>query len=150
MMACQLRFPEERLASFTCSFGAADVGWYQLVGPKGNLRLDPAYEYAVPLELSVTVDEETRKQRFPKRDQFAPELIHFSDCILRGRDPVPSGREGLADVRVITALLRSAESGRPVRLDEFERRQRPTPSLEIRRPAVSKPRLIHAEGPSES
>jgi len=148
MMACQLRFPEERLASFLCSFGAADEGWYEVVGTKGFLHLDPAYEYAQPLELSVTVDGRTRKRRFAKRDQFAAELVHFSDAVLRGKDPEPSGREGLADVRVIRALLESAESRRPVRLDEFERRRRPSPSQEIRKPPVSKPRLIHVDAPS--
>ena len=148
MMACQLRFPEERLASFLCSFGAADEGWYEVVGTKGFLHLDPAYEYAQPLELSVTVDGRTRKRRFAKRDQFAAELVHFSDAVLRGKDPEPSGREGLADVRVIRALLESAESRRPVRLDEFERHRRPSPSQEIRKPPVSKPRLIHVDAPS--
>jgi predicted dehydrogenase len=149
MIACQLRFPEERLASFTCSFGAADEGWYEVVGTKGSLHLDPAYEYAAPLELSVTVGGRTRKRRFPKRDQFAAELVQFSSAVLRGKDPEPSGREGLADVRVIRALLESAESRRPVRLDGFERRRRPTPAQEIRKPPVSKPRLIHVEAPSE-
>jgi predicted dehydrogenase len=149
MISCQLRFPEERLASFTCSFGAADEGWYEVIGTKGSLHLDPAYEYAQPLELSVTVDGRTRKQRFAKRDQFAAELVHFSDAVLRGKDPEPSGREGLADIRVIRALLESAESRRPVRLDEFERRRRPLPSQEIHKPPVSKPRLIHVEAPSE-
>ncbi len=148
MMACLLRFPEERLASFTCSFGAADEGWYEVVGTKGSLHLDPAYEYAQPLELSVTVDGRTRKQKFAKRDQFAAELVHFSDAVLRGKDPEPSGREGLADVRVIRALLESAKTRRPVRLDEFERRRRPSPSQEIRKPPGSKPRLIHVEAPS--
>ena len=47
----------------------------------------------------------------------APELMHFSDCVMTGRDPQPSGREGLADVRIIRALYRSARTGRPVRLE---------------------------------
>jgi len=97
----------------------------------------------------VTIDGKTRTRRFAKRDQFGPELVYFSDCVLRGKDPEPSGREGLADVRIIRALLESAESHRPVRLDAFERRRRPSPSQEIRRPPVRKPRLIHVESPSE-
>ncbi|MGH9627831.1 MAG: Gfo/Idh/MocA family protein, partial [Bryobacteraceae bacterium] len=36
-----LRFPQERLAAFTCSFGAASIGTYTLLGTKGSLRLDP-------------------------------------------------------------------------------------------------------------
>ena len=41
-------------------------------------------------------------------DQFAPEIKYFSDCILNGREPEPSGEEGMLDVRVIEAVLESA------------------------------------------
>jgi len=144
-----LRFPGDRLAAFTCSFGAADVGWYQLVGAKGDLRMDPAYEYAKPLEQEVTIDGKTRKRVFAKRDQFAPELVAFSEAVLSGRDPEPSGVEGLADVRVIRALIRSADSGRPVSLPAFSRRERPGPRQEISKPPVEMPELVHADSPSE-
>src|SRR5262245_53540865 len=143
-----LRFPGDRIAAFTCSFGASDTGWYQLVGTKGDLRLDPAYEYAEPLRLRVTAGNGTRERRFGKRDQFAAELLEFSDCVLAGRDPEPSGREGLADVRLLRALFRSADAGRPVSLTDFARLRRPGPDQEIRRPPVSKPSLVHAEPPS--
>jgi predicted dehydrogenase len=148
MMSCILRFPVERLAAFTCGFGAADTGWYQVVGTRGDLRLDPAYEYAKPLAHHLTLGGKTRERRFEKRDQFAPELLYFSDCVRSDREPEPSGREGLADVRIIRALIESAGTGRPVELAEFERRKRPTLSLEMRRPPVARPRLVHAESPS--
>ena len=147
MMSAILRFPVERLATFTCSFGASDTGWYQVVGTRGDLRMDPAYEYAEPIVQHVTVDSK-RESRFPKRDQFAPELLYFSDCVREGREPEPSGREGLADIRVVRAILESARTGRVVRLDEFERHRRPTMALETQRPPVSKPRLVHATSPS--
>ncbi|HYC76083.1 MAG TPA: gfo/Idh/MocA family oxidoreductase, partial [Planctomycetota bacterium] len=83
----------------------------------------------------------------PKRDQFAAELIYFSDCVLEGRDPEPSGREGLADVRVIRALHRSLRTGGAVELPPFRRRRRPSMEQEIRRPPVRKPELVHAKSP---
>jgi predicted dehydrogenase len=143
-----LRFPVERLASFTCSFGSSDAGWYQVIGTRGDLRVDPAFEYAEPLVHHLTVDGKTRVTRFAKGDQFAPELLYFSDCVLNGRDPEPSGREGLADLRIIRAVLESAWTGRVVRLDEFERHRRPTMALETKRPPVSRPKLVHAASPS--
>jgi predicted dehydrogenase len=148
MTSAILRFPDQRLAAFTASFGAADVSSYRVVGTKGVLLVEPAYEFASALRHRLTVGEETRQRTFPKRDQFAPELLHFSDCVLTGKDPEPSGVEGLADVRVIRALYRSAETRKPVRLGEFGRRRRPEPSQEIRRPPVRKPELVHAETPS--
>jgi glucose-fructose oxidoreductase len=106
-----MRFPDERLATFTCSFGAGDVSSYTIVGSKGDLRLRPAYGYSEALEYVLTANGRSRTKRFPVRDQFAPELLHFSECIRADREPEPSGREGYADVRVIRALYRSAENG---------------------------------------
>lgn len=145
-----LRFPgRERLASFTCSFNGADVSTYRVVGTKGELVLDPAYEYAGELKHQLTIDGRKREKTFSKRDQFAPELISFSECILTGAAPEPSGWEGLADVRVIRALYRSADSGQPVSLEPFTRRDRPTLEQELRRPAVTKPQLVNTESPTE-
>ncbi|HEX7219239.1 MAG TPA: Gfo/Idh/MocA family oxidoreductase [Burkholderiales bacterium] len=145
-----LRFPNERLASFTASFGAAKVSEYRLAGTKGDLALEPAYDYARPLKHRLTLDGEMRERRFAKRDQFAPELLYFSDCVLQNGTPEPGGDEGLADVRVIRALYRSAERGAPVALEPFAKRARPSLEQEIRRPPVEKPDVIHAAAPSGS
>ena len=145
-----LRFPgRERLATFSCSFGAADVSTYRVVGSKGELVMDPAYEYAGELKQQVTIDGRTRERTFGKRDQFAPELISFSECILSGASPEPSGWEGLADVRIIRALYRSADTGQPVTLEPFTKEDRPSLDQEIRRPGVKKPELVNTEAPSE-
>jgi glucose-fructose oxidoreductase len=143
-----LRFPEDRIASFICSFGSSKVSQFRISGTKGDLQLDPAYEYAGTLRYRLTVDGESRERRFAKRDQFAPELLYFSDCIYENRDPEPSAEEGLADVRVIRALYRSAETGRAVALPPYSRSERPGMEQEIRRPPVDKPEVIHAQPPS--
>jgi predicted dehydrogenase len=111
--------------------------------------MDPAYEYAEELVQRVTIDGRTRQRKFPKRDQFAPELVSFSECILTGAAPEPSGWEGLADVRVIRALYRSADTGQPVSLEPFEKQDRPSLDQEITRPPVRKPELVNTESPSE-
>jgi glucose-fructose oxidoreductase len=148
MTSAVLRFPKDRLAAFTSSFGAADVASYRIVGTKGDVRVEPAYEYAMALGLQVTIDGKTRSRKFRKRDQFAPELVYFSDCILKNRKPEPSGEQGLADVRIIEALYRSAAIGRPVKVGRTVIKNRPTLKQELRRPPVAKPRLIHAESAS--
>jgi glucose-fructose oxidoreductase len=145
-----LRFPgRERLASFTVSFGAADVSSFRVVGTKGELVMDPAYEYAGDLKQKITINGRSRERTFPKRDQFAPELISFSECILTGAAPEPSGWEGYADVRVVRALYRSTETGQPVILEPFSKDDRPSLDQELRRPPVRKPELVNAEAPSE-
>jgi predicted dehydrogenase len=145
-----LRFPgRERLASFTCSFNGADVSTYRVVGTKGDLTMDPAYEYAAELKQRLTIDGRTRERTFPKRDQFAPELISFSECILTGAAPEPSGGEGLADVRVIRALYRSSDTGQPVTLEPFSKEDRPGLEQELHRPPVNKAQLVNTESPTK-
>ena len=147
-LSAVLRFPGERLASFTCSFGAADVAEYRIVGTKGDLALEPAYEYAMALQHRLTIDGERKERRFAKRDQFAPELLYFSDCVLKNHNPEPGADEGLADIRVIRALYKSAQNGQPVELPPYEKRERPSLEQEIRRPPIDKPRTVHTQAPS--
>lgn len=144
-----LRFPDDRIACFTCSFGVADRSAFEVVGTKGVVKMDPAYEMTGALKAEMTVGKRTSRRTFPKRDQFAAELVYFSDCILNDKEPEPSGREGLADVRIIQAILQSAESNKPVTISQTDRSKRPSLAQEIAKPAVSKPpRLVKAEPPA--
>jgi len=148
MTSAALRFPDERLATFTSSFGASDVARVQVVGTEGDIVMDPAYEYAEALSHRVTIQGKTREQTFPKRDQFAPELVYFSECIMTGEDPEPSGWEGLADVRIIRAIYESADTGAPVTLPPFDKRERPSMAQEMRKPPVAKPETVNVEEPT--
>jgi predicted dehydrogenase len=148
MSGALLRFPGARLASFICSFGAADVSSYELIGTKGRLQVDPAYDYVGPLTQRLTLEGKTQTRRFPAGDQFAAELLYFSDCIRRNKAPEPSGLEGLIDVQIVQALYRSAEQGKPVKLALPAKRQWPTKSQVIRRPPVRKPTLVHTQSTS--
>jgi len=145
-----LRFPNDRLASFTVSFGAADTSMYRVVGTKGDLLMEPAYDFTMGLASRLTVNGKKTNTQFPQRDQLAAELIYFSDCVLQDKRPEPSGAEGLADVRIVRALYQSAETGRPVALGPFVRGPRPDADQTIKRPAARMPELVHAAGPSGS
>ena len=149
MTSAILRFPEERLANFTASFGAADAADFEIIGTRGKLRVRQAYEYSMPVILEWTVDGRTRKKTFGLRDQFAPELLYFSDCILRDKEPEPSGIEGLLDVHIVRSLYESAERGLPVKLKQLARRKRPSLRQEIFRRRVIKPRLVRVAPPTK-
>jgi glucose-fructose oxidoreductase len=148
MTAAILRFPGDRLASFTCSFGAADTAEYLVVGTEASLCLDAAYEHTEAITHYLTRNGKTKQTVFPHRDQFAPELAYFSQCVLEGKRPEPSGAEGLADVRIIEALYRSARDGKAQRLEPVAKRSRPSMKQEIRRRPHAKPRLVHAANPT--
>jgi glucose-fructose oxidoreductase len=149
-VAAVMRFKDERVASFTCSFGAADKSVYSVTGTKGSVTLDPAFEYAVGLSYRLKIGERESRKKFSKSDQFAPELLYFSACVLNDREPEPSGEEGLADVQIIEAMLQSISSGRPVRVQLAQRQQRPTLRQEIRSAAVPRePRLVDVKPASQ-
>jgi predicted dehydrogenase len=139
MTSAILRFPDERLAMFTCSFGAADVSRYTAAGTKGILAADPAYEYSTGVRHQLTKNGKTKKQSFPKRDQFAAEIVYFSDCILKNKEPEPSGLEGLADVKIVRAIYESARRGSAVELSGMPQKKKPASRQEIHRPAHGKP-----------
>ena len=144
-----MRFDGERVATFVTSFNASDVASYRIVGTKGQLHVDPAYEYAEGLSYTLTVNGKTTTARGRKHDQFAPELIYFSDCILDDREPEPSGEEGLQDVRIIQALYESAERGRVIALPRADTGRRPSGRQRMVKPPVKKPALVKARSASK-
>jgi glucose-fructose oxidoreductase len=146
--AATLRFGTDRVATFVTSFNASDVASYRLVGTKGDLHVQPAYEYAEGLSYTLTVDGRKVRKETGKRDQFAPELLYFSDCILKDRTPEPSGEEGLQDVRIVQALYQSAKSGRRVAIPPFAERHWPSATQRITRPGAQKPPLIKVQSAS--
>ncbi|MFZ3322837.1 MAG: Gfo/Idh/MocA family oxidoreductase [Usitatibacter sp.] len=145
--SCVLRFPGDRLASIQVSFASASTGDYRVVGTKGTLRAAPAYGFSESLRLVLASRGKERTFEFGRSDHFGPQLIHFSDCIRHRREPGPSGEEGLADVRIIRALFKSAATGKPVKL--APRRARPAPPLsqQITCPPVRYIPMVKAQPP---
>jgi predicted dehydrogenase len=131
-----LSFDGGRYAQMTTAHGAADVSEYRVVGTRGDLRLDPAYEYAVPLRAFLTVESAEDARSYAQHDQFAPEIVHFSDAILVGYEPEPSGEEGLCDLRVVEAIRTSARTGRLVHLPRRTHPAGPGIQLLTKKPPV--------------
>jgi predicted dehydrogenase len=143
-----LQFPGGRVAHFTVSNSVAAVSSYRIAGTEGDLRVEPAYEYTDKLEHHLTVDDKTTSRTFGKRDQFAPELEYFSNCIIEDRAPEPDGEEAIDDLRVVEAILESAATGRPIPLSPRQRRRRPDVRQESKKPAVGKQETVNAPSPS--
>jgi len=147
-VAVILRFPEDRLAQLTCSFGASDHSALTIVGEKGRISMDPAYEYATGMTVRTEIEgRKPRQKKFPKRDQIAAELEAFARCLREDREPEPSGEEGLADMRVLDAIARAIASGRTEKVAGVSRRQRPSRAQKIERAPHDMPRLVRASPP---
>lgn len=147
IVSCVMKFPEGRLASFSISFGAFATADYDLIGSKGRIRLEKGYEYSTTMNLKTYEDRKIITKKYPKRDQFSPELIYFSDCIQKKKKPEPSGEEGLADIKIIEALLLSIDLGSPITLDEINKKSHPSEVQKITRPSFVKPKLYHCVAP---
>jgi len=143
-----LTFPGDRQATFTCGYNGVDLSWYCVTGTEGYICLDNAYDYGMPTTLEISKGGKSKSKEFGKRDQVAPEILYFSDCVLNDREPEPSGLEGLADVRIIRAIHESARTGKPVALERFEKRARPAGEMEMSKPPAEQEDLFHAEAPT--
>jgi predicted dehydrogenase len=133
MTSVIMHFPDDRLATFTCSFGAVRIETYQVVGTKGDLRVELAYSTQGPIKhiLSIPQGEASAKdgnrqeRSFEAHNHVVAEFVYFSDCIMQNKEPELSGTEGLTDVRIIQALYKSIETGGFVQVDEVNLRQLP-------------------------
>ena len=143
-----LRFPAGRVATFVCSFGAAKGSSLQVVGTKGDVRMDPAYSHSGPRKMWVTVGGEATEKKFKDVDQIGPEIVYFSDCVLTGKRPEPDGREGVIDLRVIEAVMDSVQKGRAIPVPPAPEKPRPDAGQQIEKPKVSEPGLVNAAPPS--
>ncbi len=142
-----LRFPNERLSNITCSFGAAGIDTSHLIGADGWLRMISGFDYHQDTVHQTLIGYEYREEIIPRHDEFGGEIQYFSECITENREPEPSGREGLADMRVVDALLESLRTQKPVALPPFEKQVRPDESMKRELPAREFKRLFHAAMP---
>jgi glucose-fructose oxidoreductase len=149
-IAATLRFPDDRVAQFVASYGAADSARYELHGTDGTLVLDHAYDLAETMKLELVRDGRTRTRTYRRRDQVGAEVEYFARCIREDLEPEPSAEEGLADIRIIEAIALAARTGRAITIDSHERTRRPEPDQEIRVPMHGKPRLVEVQPPSRS
>lgn len=134
-----LVFPGGRVAQITATQSAANVAECRVVGTKGDLRLDPAFECVSPLRELMAADDSGDPPKNGRRDPFATELLHFSSCILGGAELSPSAEEALCDVRVLEAIEKAARTGQRVELPLFVRRDRPAPRMDPTHPLRARP-----------
>ena len=138
-----LKFAGDRVASFTVTFGAADRSAFEVIGTKGILKMDPAFEMAKDLKSEVTIGNWKIKEIFSRRDPYASELTYFSNCALQDLEPDPSGQTGLADVRIIRALQISAETRATVSIPQEGPSQACEPhQRRLKQPVICRPQLL--------
>ncbi len=120
-VTCLLKFPEGKMASFVISFGSYRSSELELLGTLGRIKLERAFEYNRPMTLKIYANKKIISRKFFKLDQFAQEIMHFSDCLLGNKKPKIQTDEGAMDLRIIEALLLSLDLASPISLDELSK-----------------------------
>jgi glucose-fructose oxidoreductase len=116
LVTFQLRFPSGILANLSSSYSTSSIKRIQVFGSKASLVLDPATEYERH-QMMVKTEKEERRVQIPEGNQFANEMDHMVEAVLENREPKTPGEEGLRDVRIMQAVYRAAENGKPVSLE---------------------------------
>lgn len=95
--------------------------YFKLEGSKGRIEVD--FEDAgVKLASDIKKEMETPfylgyTPTYGKPQGFAPmPIMHFVDCIADGKKPLVSPEEGLINVKIISSILKSIETGQPVKI----------------------------------
>ncbi|MBP1806666.1 Gfo/Idh/MocA family protein [Rubellimicrobium aerolatum] len=136
-----LRFPNGALASFSCSFGAAEQDRYRITGSDGIIDVERGFRFeTVPKVRMIHAGGNEEWQPEPV-DHFGAQTAYFSDCIRQGTPPEADGAEGLADVRALRAIEEAARTGRAVTIGGPERDRRPGPDT-VRRISRTDRRLV--------
>ncbi|MDL2398160.1 Gfo/Idh/MocA family protein [Rhizobium mayense] len=107
----------EMTAGENLVFPRQDQLCYQIGGTAGSLSIPQLTLWtnaSKPNWLERLAEEQVH---FTPADPLAVQLKHFCDVICRKADPLVTGREGLATLRVIEAIKLSAETGQTVHVN---------------------------------
>ncbi len=142
MVAATLRFPKGKLAQFICSFGGDEIDQYRVVGTKGQIEVSSGYRFDKPITVRLTKGGKVTEKAYPQYDHFSGQAAYFSKCILTGQHPEPDGGDGLADVAIMRAIEKAAETGQSQKISLPEKKRQPTPDMAYEFPMAERQLLL--------
>jgi predicted dehydrogenase len=114
-----LKFPSGYIATCTTRYDVHKSAFLRMEGTDAWAELSPAFGYhGNRLKWSHLQEggEVHVTPQIEEQDQFALEMDHFCQCILKNGNPRTPGEEGLRDHRIMEAIYESAAKGRAVKL----------------------------------
>ncbi len=114
--AAQLRFPDDVLAQFDCSFEAPFRTVMEIVGEEASLLVTEPFKPGVGAQLLLNRGDQSETIEPPAAELYGGEVEDLADAVLLGRPPRVSLGDSRANVAAIVALLLSARENRPVRI----------------------------------
>ena len=93
-----------------------DEDCYHLAGTAGSLSVPTLRVRTYPGTRSWWEPFDVATEAVERTDPLANQIAHFAAVIRGDEPPICSGRDGLASLKVVDAVLASARTGRPVRV----------------------------------
>jgi len=115
--ALVLEFPGGRAALLDCAFDTAFQSELEIAGAEGRIMVPRAFSakhFDVPLE--IRKGDDVRTVLVPAADAYVRMIGHFQDAIRGRQAPLYGAADARGNARVLAAALRSARSGRAIRL----------------------------------
>lgn len=123
-LAAILKFPNNVVAVFDCSFQSDYREWMQVQGTHGRIDVPrPIKPMTQPAEILITLGEKADAlvmplvEKIPGVNHYQVMVEHFADAVLYGMPQLYPPELDRGNMRVIDALFQSVETGRAVKLE---------------------------------
>jgi len=117
----QMRFDRGIYAQFDSSFAIPSHSFMEIIGSEGTLNVLSPFKPETNEKIYLTRAEKTETIKIKGQELYIGEVEDMADAILLGREPRISLDDSRANVAVISSLLESARTGRPVGLSLLDR-----------------------------
>ena len=112
----QMRFDNDVLAQFDSSFAIPFHMFMEIIGSDGTLNIPNPFKPGVDEKLYLTRGDKVETIKIKGQELYIGEVEDMTDAILLGKDSLVSLDDSRANVAVISGLLESARSGKPIRI----------------------------------
>lgn len=113
----QMRFNNDILTQFDCSFVIPYHSFMEIIGSEGTLNIPKPYKPGIDEKIYLTRGDKIETIKIKGQELYIGEVEDMADAILLGREQHIPLDDSRANVAVISALLESARIGKPVKLD---------------------------------
>ncbi|OLO26255.1 oxidoreductase [Alkalihalophilus pseudofirmus] len=104
-----LSFPENVVATFSCSFEQFPMNDYEIIGTKGKIVVPHAFRPDKRNgvgEIIVTTNDGERSEKM-ETDQYRAQIEYFSSVILEQTEPIYNGQQTIQNMRIMDACFQS-------------------------------------------
>ena len=112
----QMRFADDVLMQFDCSFVIPSHWFMEIVGSEATLSIPSPFKPNENEKIYLSRDGKTETIKIKGQELYIGEVEDMADAILLGKEPRISLDDSRANVHVIKCLLESAQTGKAIKI----------------------------------